>query len=208
MKWSCVLLGIFACGVGACSETLVEGVTEVEVEPRVEERPVVEYVEWSEDQTGTSAKPAFNKGCRYRASAESMWELTADGPNDLFALSGEAAGQVSLSLSARVDGVEVMGAVADLQRVLSGKAYYEASGTMSFSEASTEAWTVIDGTLCFESSLVGSPTEIAAEFSLIARSPDGNALRSVGGTFVLAAEQMPEGTTFAINDDAIALDLR
>ena len=204
----CLLMAFFMSFALGCSDEVLEIQENVAVEPVAEEAPVIQYVDWSEDQTGTSAKPAFGKGCRYRASVESVWELAADGADDHMTLSGEAAGEVNVSFTAHVDGSAVMVATAALQRVLSGKAYYEAEGNLSFSDAPDETWSIIDGTLCFESSLMTSTTALDAEFSFIARLDGQETLRTVGGTFVLPADKMSEGTSLAISDEAIALDLR
>ena len=188
-----------------CADEPMEALPPV-VEATTESAPVsVDYTEWSADQTGTTAKPAYGKGCRYRAGAESVWELAADGPDDSFRLSGDAAGEVSATFEVMASGARVLSATATLERVLSGKSYYAAKGTLTMDG---ESWTLLDGTLCFEASVVTSTSDLAAEFSLIASRDGDGLLRTVGGTFTLASDKMATGTDLDIADEAIALDLR
>ena len=203
MKWTLPLL-LVACTAFACSDSPVESVPDVQDAVPVEPSVVIDYSDWSADQTGTTAKPAFGKGCRYRAGEGSVWALASDGANDRVSIFGDAAGEIVVSFEARSGGVSVFETSVTYERVLSGKAYYRGSGSITFEG---EAWDVVDGTLCFESSIATSTTAVAAEFSLIASRDSGARLRTVGGTFVLPADKMGTGAELAIDDDAIALTL-
>ena len=189
----------------ACSDAPLTTSPDV-VEPLVESAaPTVDYTEWSAEQTGTTAKPAYDKGCRYRAGEESVWQLAADGADDRLSIVGEAAGEINVVFDVVSEGASVLIAEATFERVLSGKAYYKASGTMTHEG---EGWTLLDGTLCFESSVVNATGDVAAEFSLIASRESDNTLRTVGGTFILPSDKVASSTALDISDDAIALDLR
>ena len=115
----------------------------------------------SAEQTGTTAKPAYDKGCRYRAGEESVWQLAADGADDRLSIVGEAAGEINVVFDVVSEGTSVLIAEATFERVLSGKAYYKASGTMTH-----EGGLDLAGRHpLFESSVVNATGEVAAEFS-------------------------------------------
>ena len=101
----------------------------------------------------------------------------------------------------------VMVAAVTLDRVLPGKAYYQATGSLQFGSELEETWTVVDGTLCFESTLVDATADIPGEFSLIAQKDGEETMRTVGGTFVLSPGTA-SGSELSIDAMAIALDLR
>lgn len=194
--------------VAGCADEPLEVPTEsVQEAESSEERTPTAYTDWTLEQSGTTAKPAYAKGCRYLASEESLWELPSDGENDRLTLVGSASGEVSLTLYTNVANAPVMMASVTLQRVLTGKAYYEAVGSLQFGEGLEEMWTVLDGTLCFESTLVDASADVPGEFSLIAQKDGEETLRTLGGTFVLSPGAA-SGAELNIDDSAIALDLR
>jgi hypothetical protein len=199
---------VIACCMPGCAVEVPEPEPDVVEGVAEEVAPQTEYADWSADQLGTTAKPAYGKGCRYRFSAESVWELKADGDDDEMSVVGPAADEVSVTLAAWTGSSASMTAEVVLSRVLSGKAYYEAAGVMTFADEVGESWTVLDGTLCFSSTLVGSTADVPGEFSLIAQRDSDDEMRTVGGTFTLPADKMGVESDLNISDDAIALDLR
>jgi hypothetical protein len=208
MKWIGIVCMAAAFSLQGCADE--ESTQDPQPVADVSEEVVVptDYTDWSADQSGTTAKPAYGKACRYRASEESVWELAADGADDHLSVVGPSAGEVSLHLEARAAGAVSMGADVVLSRVLSGKAYYEATGTMSFDDDAGQSWSVLDGTLCFASTVVGTTSPVPGEFSLIAQRDMDGEIRTVGGTFTLPADKMSPDSDLNISDDAIALDLR
>ncbi|MDP6946217.1 MAG: hypothetical protein QF464_18865 [Myxococcota bacterium] len=194
--------------VTGCSDDVGEAGTQADVNAEPDVFEATEYTDWSEDQTGTTAKPAFDKGCRYKAVDGELWELAADGDNDRLTLTGPATGEVNLTLYVNEGVSPVMLANVELQRTLPGKAYEQATGSLQFGEGLAEFWTVIDGTLCFETSLVDATEDVAGEFSLIAEEDVGDGLRTVGGTFTVSAAAITGSDSLNVNDQAIALDLR
>jgi hypothetical protein len=102
----------------------------------------------------------------------------------------------------------VMLATVTLQRSLPGKAYYEAIGGLQFGTDLSETWTVIDGTLCFEVSLVDATEDVHGEFSFIAEEDAGSGLRTVGGTFTVSAAAITGSDPLNINDQSVALDIQ
>ena len=95
-----------------------------------------------------------------------------------------------------------------LERSLPGRAYYEATGAVTFGGDSSEPWTVLDGTLCFEDKVGTATADLPGEFSLIVEQDGGGQLRTVGGTFVVSLDAIGGSDDLDIQDDAIALDLR
>jgi hypothetical protein len=209
MRWVWGLTVVAACWAPGCAVEVPEPEPEVVEGGSVpEDAPVIDYSDWSANQSGTTAKPAYGKGCRYRFSPESLWELAADGNDDHLTVVGPAADEVSVTFAVVTAGVDTMTAEVVASRVLSGKAYYEAEGEMAFASAPTESWTVVDGAICFSSTLVGSDVDVPGEFSLIAQRESDGEMRTVGGTFTLPADKMSPDSALNISDDAIALDLR
>jgi len=190
----------------AVEEAVAE--SQVTVEPTEEVVSQTDYTDWSLEQSGTTAKPGYGKGCRYRFSEESVWELEADGANDQLGLMGAAASDVNLTLTVWTGASASMTADVVLSRVLSGKAYYEAQGAVTFSGDSADTWSVLDGTLCFASNVVGATQDIPGEFSLITQRDADGEIRTVGGTFTLPVDKTAADSDLNISDDSIALDLR
>jgi len=208
MRWFSGWLLVLACCTPGCAVEEAEAEFNVTVEPTEEVLPQTDYTDWSLEQSGTTAKPGYGKGCRYRFSEESVWELQADGANDQLGLVGPAASDVNLTLTVWTGTSASMSADVVLSRVLSGKAYYEAQGAVTFSGDSADTWTVLDGTLCFASNVVGATEDIPGEFSLIAQRDADGEMRTVGGTFTLPVDNTAPDSELNISDDSIALDLR
>lgn len=191
-----------------CADGPGEPVPEPDASAEADTATPTEYTDWTGDMTGTTAKPAFGKGCRYKAVGGEVWKLPADGSNDRLTLVGPASGPVTLTLYV-IEGLNpMMLATVDLERTLTGKAYYKATGPIQFGAGLAEMWTVVDGTLCFESSLVDATTDIAGEFSLIAEEDGGTGLRTVGGTFTVAVAAITGSDSLNVNDQSITLDLQ
>ena len=205
MRYACMFISMWAFLSLGCGDdaSAVSGGADAGMTDR--EGDAVAYTDWSEDMTGTTAKPAYGR-CRYRAVDSEVWSWPVDGDNDRLTLTGAASGEVALSLYALDGASSVMLANVSLQRVLSGKAYYEAVGDVQFGEALSDTWTVVDGTVCFETSLVNATGDVPGEFSLIAEQ--SGALRTIGGTFTLAADAINGSDALNINDQAIGLDIR